>query len=137
MYCFSDSSHLHMTLLIFVIFLQQMQHCFREGNGNPPQYCCLENPMGGGAWQRPWGRTKSDTTEVTQQQQQHTLLTLGIQENKAKKFDNNVGRCQLMPTGRKKNRLLPNSRDFHNKHTFQAHKYNQMYGRSCMSLTVL
>ena len=22
----------------------------REGNGNPLQYSCLENPMGGGAW---------------------------------------------------------------------------------------
>ena len=22
----------------------------REGNGNPLQYTCLENPMGGGAW---------------------------------------------------------------------------------------
>ena len=21
-----------------------------EGNGNPPQYLCLENPMDGGAW---------------------------------------------------------------------------------------
>ena len=21
-----------------------------EGNGNPLQYCCLENPMEGGAW---------------------------------------------------------------------------------------
>ena len=21
-----------------------------EGNGNPLQYCCLENPMDGGAW---------------------------------------------------------------------------------------
>ena len=21
-----------------------------EGNGNPLQYSCLENPMGGGAW---------------------------------------------------------------------------------------
>ena len=21
-----------------------------EGNGNPLQYCCLENPMYGGAW---------------------------------------------------------------------------------------
>ena len=21
-----------------------------EGNGNPPQYACLENPMGGRAW---------------------------------------------------------------------------------------
>ena len=23
---------------------------FREGNGTPLQYCCLENPMDGGAW---------------------------------------------------------------------------------------
>ena len=23
---------------------------FREGNGTPHQYSCLENPMGGGAW---------------------------------------------------------------------------------------
>ena len=22
----------------------------REGNGNPPQYSCLENPVDGGAW---------------------------------------------------------------------------------------
>ena len=37
-------------------------HCFREGNGNPLQYSCLENPMDGGAW---WaavhGVTKSQT----------------------------------------------------------------------------
>ena len=35
-----------------------------EGNGNPLQYSCLENPMGGGAW---WaivhGVAESDTTE--------------------------------------------------------------------------
>ena len=24
--------------------------CLEEGNGNPLQYSCLENPMGGGAW---------------------------------------------------------------------------------------
>ena len=24
--------------------------CFREGNGTPFWYSCLENPMGGGAW---------------------------------------------------------------------------------------
>ena len=24
--------------------------CIGEGNGNPLQYCCLENPMNGGAW---------------------------------------------------------------------------------------
>ena len=33
-----------------------------EGNGNPLQYSCLENPMDGGAW-CPWGRKGSDMTE--------------------------------------------------------------------------
>ena len=33
-----------------------------EGNGNPLQYFCLENPMDGGAW-CPWGRKELDTTE--------------------------------------------------------------------------
>ena len=33
-----------------------------EGNGNPLQYSCLENPMEGGAWQAPiHGVTKSWT----------------------------------------------------------------------------
>ena len=26
------------------------QGCIGEGNGNPLQYSCLENPMDGGAW---------------------------------------------------------------------------------------
>ena len=30
-----------------------------EGDGNPLQYSCLENPTDGG----PWGRKESDTTE--------------------------------------------------------------------------
>ena len=38
-----------------------------EGNGNPLQYSCLENPMVGGAYPTvgcsPWGRKESDTTE--------------------------------------------------------------------------
>ena len=35
-----------------------------EGNGNPLQYSCLENPMGRGAWQySPWGHKQLDTTE--------------------------------------------------------------------------
>ena len=36
-----------------------------EGNGNPLQYPCLENPMDGGTWlgYSPWGRKESDTTE--------------------------------------------------------------------------
>ena len=35
-----------------------------EGNGNPLQYSCLENPMDGGAWKATvHGVTESDTTE--------------------------------------------------------------------------
>ena len=34
----------------------------REGNGNPLQYSCLENPTDGGAW-CPWGRKQLDMTE--------------------------------------------------------------------------
>ena len=38
----------------------------REGNGNPLQYACLENPMDRGACQAIVHRvTESDTTEVT------------------------------------------------------------------------
>ena len=32
-----------------------------EGNGNPLQYSCLENPMGGGAWWAVHGVAKSQT----------------------------------------------------------------------------
>ena len=35
-----------------------------EKNGNPFQYCCLENPMDRGAWQSTVHRvSESDTTE--------------------------------------------------------------------------
>ena len=37
-----------------------------EGNGNPPQYSCLENPMDRGAWwatYSSWGRKELDTIE--------------------------------------------------------------------------
>ena len=32
------------------LLLHQPNTIFGEGNGTPLQYCCLENPMGGGAW---------------------------------------------------------------------------------------
>ena len=46
--------------------------CIGEGNGNPLQCSCLENPRDGVAW---WAAvygvaTESDTTEATEQQQQ-------------------------------------------------------------------
>ena len=46
--------------------------CIGEGNGNPLQCSCLENPRDGGSLVggRLWGHTELDTTESTQQQQQ-------------------------------------------------------------------
>ena len=46
--------------------------CIGEGNGNPLQCSCLENPRDGGSLVgcRLWGRTELDTTEMTNQKQQ-------------------------------------------------------------------
>ena len=38
-------------ILFEQIFILSYCGNFREGNGNPLQYSCLENPMDGGAWQ--------------------------------------------------------------------------------------
>ena len=37
-------------LLVFTSILRLYTTLSREGNGNPLQYSCLENPMDGGAW---------------------------------------------------------------------------------------
>ena len=48
--------------------------CTGEGNGNPLQCSCLENPRDGAAWWAAVYRVaESDTTEATQQQQQQQL----------------------------------------------------------------
>ena len=40
--------------------------CIGEGNGNPLQCSCLENPRDGSpVGCRLWGHTESDTTDVT------------------------------------------------------------------------
>ena len=40
--------------------------CIGEGNGNPLQCSCLENPRDGSlVYCHLWGRTESDMTEVT------------------------------------------------------------------------
>ena len=40
--------------------------CIGEGNGNPLQHSCLENPRDGGAWWAAvYGVAQSDMTEVT------------------------------------------------------------------------
>ena len=36
-------------------YMNEYNENIGEGNGNPLQYSCLENPMDGGAW-CPWGR---------------------------------------------------------------------------------
>ena len=49
-----------------------MRSDIREGNGNPLQYSCLENPIDGGAWWAAvYGVTQSDMIEVMQQEQQY------------------------------------------------------------------
>ena len=59
--------------------------CIGEGNGNPLQYSCPGESQGRGSLVgcRLWGRTESDTTEATWQQQQqqgshNTLLMLWL-----------------------------------------------------------
>ena len=49
---------------------------FGEGNGNPLQCSCLENPRDGGSLVgcHLWGRTELDTTEATQQQQSRLVI---------------------------------------------------------------
>ena len=115
--------------IIKMFFKRASQANVGEGNGNPLQYSCLENPMDGGAWQaavhgvakswtrlsdftfifhfpplekemathssvlawripgmgepggcRLWGHTESDTTEVTQQQQQANVKSAAMIE---------------------------------------------------------
>ena len=42
----------HQLLSIQPFFMVQLTHLYitTEGDGTPLQYCCLENPMDGGAW---------------------------------------------------------------------------------------
>ena len=41
------------------------RHHFGEGNGNPLQYSCLENPMDGGAWKAAVHRVMKSQTRLT------------------------------------------------------------------------
>ena len=54
--------HLHncgMTMNTLVL------HLLGEGNGTPLQYSCLENPMGGGAWQATVHGVKKSQTRLS------------------------------------------------------------------------
>ena len=41
---------LYSRFLLIIYFIYSSVYIFGEGNGNPLQYSCLENPMDGGAW---------------------------------------------------------------------------------------
>ena len=49
-----------------------------EGNGNPFQYSCLENPMDGGAW---WATVHGVTKSRTLSAEELMLLNCGIKED--------------------------------------------------------
>ena len=47
----TEQSSLCYTIGSYQLSILQIVVCLGEGNGNPLQYSCLENPMDGGAWQ--------------------------------------------------------------------------------------
>ena len=55
-------------------------HALEKEMATHARCSCLENPRDGGAWwaARLWGRTESDTTEATQQQQQVALVVMNL-----------------------------------------------------------
>ena len=59
-----------------------------EGNGNPLQYCCLENSMDSGDWQAAVHEVskESDTTEQSRERESISLNLL---------CDNNIIKVQL------------------------------------------
>ena len=65
-------------ILVF-LFVRHSSLSIGEGNGNPLQCSCLENPRDGSlVGCRLWGRTESDTTEATWRQQQLHYLSVFI-----------------------------------------------------------
>jgi len=46
--------------------LQTVRAAYREGNGNPLQYSCLENSMDGGAWWATVYRVAQNWTQLKQ-----------------------------------------------------------------------
>ena len=57
-----------------------------EGNGNPLQYSCQDNPVDRGAlWVSPWGCRELDTTEATRMHHLISNALKGCAEQEAKK----------------------------------------------------
>ena len=59
--------------------------CPGEGNGNPLQYSCLENPRDRGAWRARWGHKELDTTE---QPNNTTTRLLSLTQDEAETLTN-------------------------------------------------
>ena len=51
-----------------------------EGNGNPLQYSCLENPMDGGAWQTMVHRVTKSRTRLSDFTFTFLSISLGVME---------------------------------------------------------
>ena len=47
---FNFARQILLPALPFFLLFETLQLIGGEGNGTPPQYFCLENPMDGGAW---------------------------------------------------------------------------------------
>ena len=60
-------------------FTPELGRCPGEGNGNPLQDSCLENPMDSGAWRSAVpGVTESDTTDHAHTCESIQMLSLNI-----------------------------------------------------------
>ena len=82
--------------------------CIGEGNGNPLQWSCLENPRDGGAW---WAaiygvaqsrtrlkRLSSSSNSIEWEKLEISSRKLEIRRNISCKHENNKGRKQYGPT---------------------------------------
>ena len=66
------------TSLGFSPFYLGWEDPLEEGNGNPLQYSCLENPTGGGAWQATVHRVTQSQTRLNT----HARAFSGVFDNK-------------------------------------------------------
>ena len=67
-----------------------------EGNGNPLQYCCLENPMDGGAWRATVHRVTKSWTRL----RDFTFsLSAGIENGVPTEVTNSLAPCHRSPPG--------------------------------------
>jgi len=75
--------------------------CIGEGNGNPLQCSCLENPRDGGAcWAAVYRVTEWETTEATWQQQQQLVGSSSkVEYVRWDKIKNWIQRRHMLSTG--------------------------------------